>query len=84
MNKCCEYCRTTGNNHLHGCPNYEMPYSAYKCDYCDEGIYDGEKYITKYECGKGNRYVHLDCIPDIEWLCEWYGIDIETMKNCEY
>lgn len=45
MNKCCEYCGVTGNDHVSGCQNCKTPFSAYKCELCGEGIYDGEKYI---------------------------------------
>lgn len=85
MNCYCQYCRAIGNKHIFGCPNYEMPYSAYKCDYCDEGIYDGEKYIGRYLTAGGNRYVHYECaMEDPEWLMKFLGVDIETMRDCEY
>ena len=45
MSECCEYCGVTGNDHVSGCPNCKTPFSAYKCELCGEGIYDGEKYI---------------------------------------
>lgn len=80
----CEYCRASGNRHDCRCPNYEPPFSAYKCDLCGEDIYDGEKYIKCSLDGK-NRYVHYECVIDKpEWLMECLSVDIETMRDCEY
>ena len=80
----CEYCRASGNRHDCRCPNYISPFSAYKCDLCGEGIYDGEKYIKCSPNGK-NKYVHYECvIDDPEWLIKFLGVDVETMRDCEY
>lgn len=85
MSKCCEYCGATGNDHDFRCPNYKLPFSAYKCELCEEGIYDGEKYIGKHLTAGGNKYVHYECaMQDPEWLMEFLGVDVETMKDCEY
>lgn len=85
MSKCCEYCGVTGNDHASGCPNCKTPFSAYKCELCGERIYDGEKYIGKYLNVGGNKYVHYECaMDDSEWLIKFLGVDIETMRDCEY
>ena len=85
MSKCCEYCGVTGNDHVSGCPNCKTPFSAYKCELCGEGIYDGEKYIGRYLTAGGNRYVHYECaMENPEWLIKFLGVDIETMRDCEY
>lgn len=85
MSKCCEYCGVTGNDHASGCPNCKTPFSAYKCELCGEEIYDDEKYIGKYLNVGGNKYVHYECaMDDSEWLIKFLGVDIETMRDCEY
>lgn len=85
MSKCCEYCGVTGNDHASGCPNCKTPFSAYKCELCGEEIYDDEKYIGKYLNVGGNKYVHYECaMEDPEWLIKFFGVDIETMRDCEY
>nr|DAH71375.1 MAG TPA: zinc-ribbon domain protein [Caudoviricetes sp.]DAU04534.1 MAG TPA: zinc-ribbon domain protein [Caudoviricetes sp.] len=83
MNCTCEYCGQL--HHIPGCPNYREPFSAYKCEFCGSSIYDGEKYIGKYLNVGVNKYVHYECAMDNpEWLIKFLGVDIETMRDCEY
>ena len=43
------------------------------------------KYIGRYLTAGGNRYVHYECaMEDPEWLIKFLGVDIETMRDCEY
>lgn len=59
------------------CPNYEQPKAKYHCDYCGEGIYDGEEYIVNDNGG----YRHYDCFYGIKDLLEWLGYEIKTMNE---
>ena len=46
---------------------------------CSEGIYQGECYLDN----QNGEYVHMDCIPDTDWLINWFGFNVEEM-NCNY
>lgn len=72
----CEIC---GKELIHDkrCPNYEQPKALHSCDYCGEGIYDGEEYIVN----DNGDYRHYDCFYGIKDLLEWLGYEIKTMNE---
>ena len=72
----CNICGKT-NEHNFRCPYYEPPKAKHYCCICDNGIYNGERYITD----ENGEYVHDDCIPGIQWLTNWLGYEIKEMED---
>lgn len=74
----CDVCGRT-NGHLDGCPeNNYIPTSKYKCEFCNEPILDGEKYVDN-QC---NEYAHYDCVYGDKETIEWLGGIIREMEDC--
>ena len=45
------------------------------CSSCENGIYDGEKYIENLD----GEYRHYECFHGMRDLLEWLGFEIKTM-----
>ena len=73
----CEYCIKIGDLHDFRCPSYEYPKSYYTCCYCNQGIYEGERYLVNYE----GEYIHRDCIPCTDFLIDWLGYETKEMEE---
>lgn len=72
----CEECRKL-IGHDPRCPHYiALSKTNHKCCYCDE-------YIDKYEKFAENdgEYVHIDCIPNIDWLLDWLNVDVREIDD---
>ena len=61
------------------CPNYSSPKAEHYCSICEEGIYDGDKYIENDE----GDFVHYECIGTLRELLKFLGYDIKTMNDYE-
>lgn len=73
----CEICRH--NPCLPQCPNYEPPKAMYYCDFCGEGIYEGDEYIENDE----GKHMHFECIQGLRHLLEWLNYDVKYMEDEE-
>lgn len=71
----CEICWK--NPCVSGCPNYKPKESPYICYFCGENICVGEEYIENID----GEYAHLDCVPGIHSLIEWFGYDVKEMGD---
>lgn len=66
--------------HMHPChprcPNATEPKSVFKCEYCGEGIAEGDEYVEI----DGKYYHREDCIEDValELLYEKCGLVTEV------
>ncbi len=54
-----------------------LPNTTHYCSSCDEGIYEGEKYIENLD----GEYRHYDCFRDIRDLLEWLRVDVKTEER---
>lgn len=59
------------------CPNYIPPIAQHYCSICDEGIHEGEEYITN----SNHDYAHWNCIEDRYDLLDWLGEEKMIMKG---
>ena len=59
------------------CPNYVSPKARHYCSVCDEGIYEGEEYITN----DNGDYAYWECVDYGRDLIKWFGYEIKTMEN---
>lgn len=75
----CEICRQFPCHPR--CPNYSTPQPRIICCYCDEGIYQGERYLDNEQ----GEYIHEDCIgcAGYDWLINWLGFEYKTEENDE-
>ena len=72
----CEYCNGIGR-HDTRCPKESQPKATCYCSYCNEGIYEGEKYIEN----DNGEFRHYECCYDMRDLLEWLGYKIKTMDD---
>ena len=72
----CEYCGQYGS-HNPRCPSYESPKASHYCSICQEGIFNGEKYLEN-DCGE---YAHWECVDYGRDLAKWLGHEIRIMEN---
>lgn len=61
------------------CPNHVPPKTSHYCSVCNEGIYDGEKYIENYN----GDLAHWDCICGMYDLADFLEIEIKEMENSD-
>ena len=73
----CEICRQTPCHPR--CPNYEPPKASRYCSICDEGIYNGEKYVVNID----DEYAHYDCLTNLSnrAMIKWLGGEIKGMGD---
>jgi predicted nucleic acid-binding Zn ribbon protein len=59
------------------CPNYVMPNSNCKCEYCGDPIIEDEEYVSN----SSGEYMHYDCLFGLSTrrMLEWFGHDVEVM-----
>lgn len=72
----CEYCGQYGS-HNPRCPSYESPKASHYCSICQEGIFNGEKYIVNDD----KEYAHYECISYGKDMAEFLGYEIKEMEN---
>lgn len=67
------------NGHLPGCPEYngKPPRGMLKCCVCEEGIFEGDKYITN-DNGESR---HFDCYDNMHELLSWLGYQVKVMED---
>lgn len=75
----CNVCGRTDGQHDCRCPYYYPPPSRYKCCYCGEGIYQGERYLDN----ENGEYLHEDCVGCLgtDWTINWLGFNYKEMEN---
>ena len=72
----CEYCHGEEWHHPR-CPLYEEKKPVHYFSICQEGIFNGEKYIEN-DCGE---YAHWECVDYGRDLVRFLGYEIKTMEN---
>lgn len=79
LNRDCEYCGRL--DHSPGCPKYESPPAIHICEYCNEGIQQGDYYLSNND----NKYIHKDCayFAGLDWVIQWLGFNYEQMEECD-
>ena len=77
---CSLYNRYDGT-HDPRCPYYSPTRPRITCCYCNEGIYQGERYLDNEQ----GEYIHEDCVGSagINWMINWLGFRYETEENDE-
>lgn len=71
----CNECRN--NPCLRRCPNYRARPSRHYCSVCDEGIEDGEEYISNDDGDEA----HLECLKGMKHLLGWLGYEVKIMEH---
>lgn len=75
----CEYCgRDSG--HAERCPLHRDRKSNYICCYCKDSIFNGEEFLRNSE----GLYIHRDCIPNIDYVIDWFGYEVNEMGKEGY
>lgn len=61
------------------CPNYVPKKISKYCEYCGQGIYEGEEYIENDD----GEYMHFECIPSLRGLVEFLGYKIKELETID-
>lgn len=59
------------------CPNYEPPIVDHYCSICDEGILDGEEYVTN----DNGDMAHTECLDIVYDVLNWLDCDVRIMEG---
>lgn len=71
----CEYCGYTFGHNFR-CPDYKEPRASHYCYFCEEGITDGEEYVTN----ENNEYAHYECLDSVREVLDFFGYEIKRME----
>lgn len=63
----CEFCHTYP--HLPGCPNAPEPVAIYTCEYCKDGIIEGDEFVEI-----DGAYYHVSCLSEEMNIYELLGL----------